>query len=178
MASHTPMRIIALGLVVVAAGVGGYWLSRPEPTPPIVGVVRHQLGDNCRRSLTSSRPFDIDFRPTAVERCDEVFAVVAYRKAVQQILARIERQPRLACFLDHEHRLAGINILTNLSNDHADNSVGRRPQYGLVEPPLEHGERGRRRFHLHVHPASARCVCSTRCGHCRRPRSGSCAGFD
>ena len=40
MASHTPMRIAAVGLVVVAAGVGGYWLSRPEPTPPIVGVVR------------------------------------------------------------------------------------------------------------------------------------------
>ena len=25
---------------MVAAGVGGYWLSRPESTPPIVGVVR------------------------------------------------------------------------------------------------------------------------------------------
>ena len=40
MASHTSMRIVALGLIVVAAGVGGYWLSRPESTPPIVGVVR------------------------------------------------------------------------------------------------------------------------------------------
>ena len=40
MASRTPIRIVALGLVVVAAGVGGYLLSRPEPTPPIVGVVR------------------------------------------------------------------------------------------------------------------------------------------
>ena len=40
MASHTSTRIVALGLIVVAAGVGGYWLSRPEPTPPIVGVVR------------------------------------------------------------------------------------------------------------------------------------------
>jgi HlyD family secretion protein len=40
MASHTSTRIIVLGLLVVAAGVGGYWLSRPEPTPPIVGVVR------------------------------------------------------------------------------------------------------------------------------------------
>src|SRR6516165_8546399 len=40
MASHTPIRIVALGLVVVAAGVGAYWLSRPESTPPIVGVVR------------------------------------------------------------------------------------------------------------------------------------------
>ena len=40
MASYTPVRIVALGLVVVAAGIGGYWLSRPEPTPPIVGVVR------------------------------------------------------------------------------------------------------------------------------------------
>ena len=40
MASGRLKRIIALGLIVVAAGVGGYWLSRPEPTPPIVGVVR------------------------------------------------------------------------------------------------------------------------------------------
>ena len=40
MASHTSIRIVALGLIVVAAGAGGYWLSRPESTPPIVGVVR------------------------------------------------------------------------------------------------------------------------------------------
>jgi len=40
MASHTSIRVVALGLIVVAAGVGGYWLSRPEPGPPIVGVVR------------------------------------------------------------------------------------------------------------------------------------------
>jgi HlyD family secretion protein len=40
MASRISTRIVALGLVVVAAGAGGYWLSRPEPTPPIVGVVR------------------------------------------------------------------------------------------------------------------------------------------
>jgi HlyD family secretion protein len=32
--------MITLGLVLVAAGVGGYWLSRPEPTLPVVGVVR------------------------------------------------------------------------------------------------------------------------------------------
>ena len=40
MASRTSIRIIALGLIVVAAGVGGYWLSRPEATPPVIGVVR------------------------------------------------------------------------------------------------------------------------------------------
>jgi HlyD family secretion protein len=40
MASHTSTRIAAVGLIVVAIGAGGYWLSRPEPTPPIVGVVR------------------------------------------------------------------------------------------------------------------------------------------
>jgi HlyD family secretion protein len=40
MASHISTRIVALGLIVVAAGIGGYWLSRPESTPPIVGVVR------------------------------------------------------------------------------------------------------------------------------------------
>ena len=33
-------RITALSLVLVAAGIGAYWLSRPEPTPPVVGVVR------------------------------------------------------------------------------------------------------------------------------------------
>jgi HlyD family secretion protein len=40
MASHASTRILAIGLIAVAAGVGGYWLSRPEPTPPVVGVVR------------------------------------------------------------------------------------------------------------------------------------------
>jgi HlyD family secretion protein len=40
MASRTPMRIVALGLIVVAAVAAGYWFSRPEPTPAIVGVVR------------------------------------------------------------------------------------------------------------------------------------------
>jgi HlyD family secretion protein len=40
MASHTSIRILALGVIVVAAGAGGYWLSRPEATLPIVGVVR------------------------------------------------------------------------------------------------------------------------------------------
>src|SRR6476619_6641953 len=40
MASGGLKRIAALGLIVVAIGAGGYWLSRPEPTPPIVGVVR------------------------------------------------------------------------------------------------------------------------------------------
>jgi len=33
-------RIIALGAIVVAAGVGSYFLWRPEPAPPVVGVVR------------------------------------------------------------------------------------------------------------------------------------------
>jgi HlyD family secretion protein len=40
MASRTPIRVVALGLILAAAAVGAYWLSRPEPTPPIVGVVR------------------------------------------------------------------------------------------------------------------------------------------
>jgi multidrug resistance efflux pump len=40
MASRTSIRVVALGLIVVAAGAAGYRLSRPESTPPIVGVVR------------------------------------------------------------------------------------------------------------------------------------------
>jgi len=30
----------AFGLALVVAGIGAYWLSRPEPIPPVVGVVR------------------------------------------------------------------------------------------------------------------------------------------
>lgn len=40
MASRKRSRIILLGLVAAAVGAGGYWLLRPEPAPPIVGVVR------------------------------------------------------------------------------------------------------------------------------------------
>src|SRR6266545_5030003 len=39
MASRRPTRIIALGVILIAAGVGGYLLWRPGP-PPIVGLVR------------------------------------------------------------------------------------------------------------------------------------------
>src|SRR6516162_10131587 len=30
----------SFGLALVVAGIGAYWLSRPEPTPPVIGVVR------------------------------------------------------------------------------------------------------------------------------------------
>ncbi|MFL6824246.1 MAG: HlyD family secretion protein [Xanthobacteraceae bacterium] len=40
MASRRPTRLIALGVILVAAGVGGYLLWRPGPPPPIVGLVR------------------------------------------------------------------------------------------------------------------------------------------
>jgi len=40
MASRGPTRIIALGVILVAAGIGGYLLWRPGPTAPVVGVVR------------------------------------------------------------------------------------------------------------------------------------------
>jgi HlyD family secretion protein len=40
MASRRRPGIIALGLILVAAGVGGYFLWRAGPAPPIVGVVR------------------------------------------------------------------------------------------------------------------------------------------
>src|ERR1043166_2141835 len=33
-------RIVVLGLILVAAGIGGYLLLRPEPPVPIAGVVR------------------------------------------------------------------------------------------------------------------------------------------
>jgi len=38
MANARAARIIALGLIAVAGGIGGYWLSRREAVP-IVGIV-------------------------------------------------------------------------------------------------------------------------------------------
>jgi HlyD family secretion protein len=40
MASRRAPRIVALGLLAIAASLGGYWLLRPQPSPPLVGVVR------------------------------------------------------------------------------------------------------------------------------------------
>src|SRR5215472_15582555 len=40
MASGKSPRIITLGLIVVAVAIGGYWLSRPAPPPPVVGILR------------------------------------------------------------------------------------------------------------------------------------------
>jgi hypothetical protein len=77
---------------------------------------RYQLGDECRRRLVCARPSDVDFRP--------------YGEAVQQIFAPVKRQPLLAGRLNHEHRLAGADVLADLGGDHTDNAVG-----GLVEPP-------------------------------------------
>jgi hypothetical protein len=31
---------VALGLVLIAAGIGAYWFSRPQPIPPAIGVLR------------------------------------------------------------------------------------------------------------------------------------------
>jgi hypothetical protein len=50
----------------------------------------------------------------------------------------------------HKHRLAGVNVLAHLADDHAHDPVGRRPQDGLVELPLEHRKRGCRRLDLRV----------------------------
>ena len=40
MANRKAARIIALGGIVIAAGVGGYFRWRLEPPPPVVGIVR------------------------------------------------------------------------------------------------------------------------------------------
>src|SRR3954463_1917589 len=44
MASAGRKRTIAFGLSAVAVGVGGYWLSRPDPMPPVSGVGRTTEG--------------------------------------------------------------------------------------------------------------------------------------
>jgi HlyD family secretion protein len=39
-ASHRPTRIVVPALLLIAAGIGAYFVWRPVPEPPIVGVVR------------------------------------------------------------------------------------------------------------------------------------------
>ena len=57
MANHRLARIVVPGLLLVAAGIGGYLLWRLAPEPQIVGVVRAtevrvapEVGVNSRRS--------------------------------------------------------------------------------------------------------------------------------
>ena len=52
--------------------------------------------------------------------------------------------------LDGEHRLAGADVLADLGDDHADDAIGRRAQRRLVQPPLQHRERGRGGLDLRV----------------------------
>ena len=40
MANRRPARIVAFGVILAVVGVNGYFLWRPEPAAPIVGVVR------------------------------------------------------------------------------------------------------------------------------------------
>jgi HlyD family secretion protein len=40
MASRRPSRILVLGLILIAAGIGAYFLWRPRPVAPIAGVAR------------------------------------------------------------------------------------------------------------------------------------------
>jgi HlyD family secretion protein len=40
MASRRPARMVGFGVILVVVGVNGYFLWRPEPAAPIVGVVR------------------------------------------------------------------------------------------------------------------------------------------
>src|SRR5262249_37158844 len=40
MASRRPARMVGFGVILLVVGVNGYFLWRPEPAAPIVGVVR------------------------------------------------------------------------------------------------------------------------------------------
>jgi hypothetical protein len=102
--------------------------SRPgKPSAPLAITIaihceRHQLGNKCRRGPAPARSYNVGLGP--------------HRKAVKQIFADVEREPLLAGCLDHEHRLAGVDIFADLANDHADDPVRRRPQDRLVKLPL------------------------------------------
>src|SRR5262249_23284368 len=92
--------------------------------------------DECRHRLACIRPRYIDRRSD--------------RKAVQQIFARIERQKLLAGFRDHEHRLAGADVLADLGDDDTNDAISGRAQDGLVEAALKHRQRGGRSLDLRV----------------------------
>src|SRR5262249_28439556 len=97
---------------------------------------RHQLGNDGRCRFARARAGDLYLRP--------------HREAEQENFPPVARQPLPAGRLDHEHWLAGVNVLADLGDDHADDAVGRGPQDGLVELPLQNCERGRRGLDLRV----------------------------
>src|SRR4051812_39172861 len=67
---------------------------------------RYQLGDECRHWFTRARPSHLDLRP--------------HGDAVEEIFTRVERQPLFPGCLDHEHRLASMDVLADLCDDHGD----------------------------------------------------------
>src|SRR5262249_43070249 len=96
--------IIAVGLVLVAAGLGGYALWRPKATPPIVGVVRIteiRVAPEVGGQLTSIR----------VRKGDQVHAgyVVAELNALELTAAVAQAHAALdAASANRDHVYAGV----------------------------------------------------------------------
>jgi hypothetical protein len=60
------------------------------------------------------------------------------------------REPRPAALGDDHDGLPDADVFTDLGDDNGDDAVGRRPQQGLFEMPLEHLKGCRRCLHLRV----------------------------
>src|SRR5260370_10232469 len=64
------------------------------------------------------------------------------RETTEIVFAGIERKPLPACRLDHQDRVTGATIFTNLCSDDADHTVDWSTQDHLFKTPLKHRSRG------------------------------------
>src|SRR5262245_59628029 len=60
------------------------------------------------------------------------------RETTEIVFAHIEREPLLACRLDHQDRLTRAYVLAYFCGDHADDTVGRSIQNHLFKAALQH----------------------------------------
>src|ERR1700730_9172129 len=72
------------------------------------------------------------------------------RETTEMVFAYIEREPLLACRLDHQDRLTCANILAHLCGDDAHYTVGWSTQAHVLRAAPKHGARGRRGLPLRV----------------------------
>src|SRR5260370_28335133 len=104
MVNRRPARIIALGVVMVAAGVGGYFVWRSGPAASVVGVVR-------ATQVRIAREVGGQLAAIKVDKGDSVRAgdVVAELSALELSAAVVQARAALAAAqANRDHVYAGV----------------------------------------------------------------------
>jgi len=161
MASRKHARVVAVGLLLVAAVGVGYVLWRPAPVAPVVGVVRTTEIRVAPRSAASSQPSSFDFAlaiPAATPRSPprarlDVVAVGDRAASAARACATARRQPERGQLGNH---VAGMDAgaLLNLDGCELAADLGRDADLGRADHA--HHRRHRRGAPQHIADANRR----------------------